>query len=104
MPRFFGDKMFYLIGYDVNTTTGAGQRRLNKVAKICCNFGQRVQNSLFECDLNGAQYVDLKAQLLNTIDKETDSLRIYSLGNKYSDKIEHYGTKETYDPRGDLIF
>lgn len=96
--------MLYLIGYDVCTLDKIGKRRLAKVAKICCNYGQRVQNSLFECNLNGAQYVKVKNELLNIIKEKEDSLRIYNLGNKYKNKVEHYGIKETYDAEGDLIF
>ena len=96
--------MLYLIGYDVSTLDKVGKRRLNKVAKICCNYGQRVQNSLFECNLNGAQYVKVKSELLNIIRDDEDSLRIYNLGNKYENKVEHYGIKETYDAEGELIF
>jgi len=96
--------MLFLIGYDVNTTSASGSKRLNKVAKVCCNYGQRVQNSLFECDLTEAQYVQFKHQLIDLIDLSTDSLRIYKLGKNYQTKIEHFGAKETYDPEGDLIF
>lgn len=96
--------MLYLIGYDVSTLENNGKRRLAKVAKICCNYGQRVQNSLFECNLTGAQYIYVKAELLEVMDKEKDSLRIYNLGNKYVSKVEHYGAKDTYDAEGDLIF
>lgn len=96
--------MLFLIGYDVNTTTEEGRKRLTKVAKVCCNYGQRVQNSLFECNLNGAQYVEVKSQLLDIIDIHMDSLRVYNLGNKYSDKIEQYGNKETYESEGVLLF
>ena len=96
--------MLFLIGYDVNTTSPSGSKRLNQVAKICCNYGQRVQNSLFECNLTEAQYIQLKHQLLDRIDLSTDSLRIYKLGKNYQIKIEHFGAKETYDPEGDLIF
>lgn len=96
--------MLYLIGYDVSTVEQAGRKRLTKVAKICCNYGQRVQNSLFECNLSGAQYVTVKAELLSVMNKEEDSLRIYNLGNKYASKVEHYGAKETYDAEGELIF
>ncbi len=95
--------MLFLIGYDVNTTSKEGRRRLNRVAKVCCDYGQRVQNSVFECSLSGAEYVMMKEKLLNIIDTDMDSLRIYNLGNKYSGNIEHYGIKETYDPEGDLI-
>ena len=96
--------MLYLIGYDVSTVDGDGRKRLTKVAKICCNYGQRVQNSLFECNLSEAQYVMVKAELLDVINKDEDSLRIYNLGNKYSNKVEHYGTKNIPDMEGELIF
>ena len=79
--------MLYLIGYDVSTSEPAGRKRLSKVAKICCNYGQRVQNSLFECDLNGAQFVAVKAELLENINEKADSLRIYNLGNNYSRNV-----------------
>ena len=96
--------MLFLIGYDVSTVKSAGRKRLAKVAKICCNYGQRVQNSLFECNLSGVEYVAVKAELLNVIKEDEDSLRIYNLGNKYANKVEHFGAKETYDAEGDLIF
>lgn len=96
--------MLYLIGYDVSTVESAGRKRLAKVAKICCNYGNRVQNSLFECNLSGAQYVIVKAELLKVINQYEDSLRIYNLGNKYSNKVEHYGAKESFDMEGVLIF
>ncbi len=95
--------MLYLIGYDVSTTTKNGKKRLTKVAKICCNYGQRVQNSLFECNLSGSQYVKVKSELLQIVKLEEDSLRIYNLGSKYSNKVEHYGIKETCDMEGILI-
>ncbi len=95
--------MIFLIGYDVSTTTGEGRRRLTKVSKICCNYGQRVQNSLFECSLSGSEYVKVKTELLKNIDFGMDSLRIYNLGDKGYGKIEHFGVKETYNPEGDLI-
>lgn len=96
--------MLYLIGYDVSTVESSGRKRLTKVAKICCNYGNRVQNSLFECNLSGAQYVKIKSELLKAIDLEEDSLRIYNLGNKYTNKVEHYGAKESFDMEGLLIF
>ena len=95
--------MLLLITYDISTESAEGRRRLNKVAKACKNYGQRVQNSVFECDMDQAQYVKFKADLLKLIDMEEDSLRIYHLGNKYKNKIEHFGTKQSYDPEGDLI-
>ena len=95
--------MLVLITYDVNTETSEGRKRLTKIAKICCNYGQRVQNSVFECDLDASQVVIVKGQLLSVINGEKDSIRIYNLGNKYSSKIEQYGKIESYDPEGDLI-
>lgn len=95
--------MLVLITYDVNTETAQGKRRLNKIAKVCCNYGQRVQNSVFECDLDASQLVFVKQALLNILDQEKDSLRIYNLGNKYREKIEHYGCKAAYDPEGVLM-
>lgn len=95
--------MLVLITYDVNTETAAGRKRLTKIAKICCNYGQRVQNSVFECDLNASQMVIVKDMLLSAMNPEKDSIRFYTLGNKYSSKIEQYGKIESYDPEGDLI-
>ena len=95
--------MLILIAYDVNTTDTKGRKRLNKVAKVCASYGQRVQNSLFECDLDSTQLVLVKSKLLCLIDKTQDSLRIYNLGKKYSGKVEHYEIKEAYDPEGELI-
>lgn len=83
--------MLVLITYDVNTETAAGKARLRKVAKQCVNYGRRVQNSVFECILDNAQCVSLKAILADIIDEKTDSLRFYYLGNNYKSKIEHLG-------------
>lgn len=83
--------MLVLITYDVNTETAAGQKRLRKVAKQCENYGRRVQNSVFECIVDQAQSVMLKAMLADTIDEEVDSLRFYYLGNKYETKVDHIG-------------
>lgn len=83
--------MLILITYDVNTETAAGRTRLRKVAKQCVNYGTRVQNSVFECILDNAQSIALKATLEDIIDTEKDSLRFYYLGNKYQTKIEHIG-------------
>lgn len=95
--------MLILVTYDVNTEDDAGKARLRKVAKMCVKYGQRVQNSVFECILNEAQYVLLKHQLCETIDYEKDSLRFYNLGNKYKNKTEHYGAKESYEAEGVLL-
>lgn len=86
--------MLVLITYDVNTETPAGKKRLRKVAKQCVNYGRRVQNSVFECILDNAQCVMLKAELTDIIDKNTDSLRFYYLGNKYQTRIEHVGIEK----------
>lgn len=83
--------MLVLITYDVNTETAEGKTRLRKVAKQCVNYGRRVQNSVFECILDNAQCVMLKAILTDLIDKDVDSLRFYYLGNRYQTKIEHVG-------------
>lgn len=95
--------MLVLITYDVNTETPEGKRRLRLVAKKCVDYGQRVQNSVFECSVDAAQSVRLRAELLKLIDPETDSLRFYNLGNNYKNKIVHYGAKEGYDPNDTLI-
>ena len=83
--------MLVLITYDVNTETAAGRSRLRKVAKQCVNYGRRVQNSVFECILDNAQCVVLKAELSELIDETVDSLRFYYLGNNYKSKVEHIG-------------
>ena len=95
--------MLLLIAYDVNTTTASGRRRLTRIAKVCCNYGQRVQNSVFECDLDNTQLVMVRAQLLNIMDEKSDSIRIYNLGNHYTSRIEQYGAKRSYDPEGEII-
>ena len=89
--------MLVLVTYDVNTTTAAGRKRLRQVAKYCVAHGQRVQNSVFECLIDEAQYIALKSKLESIIDMETDSLRFYNLGNRYKDRGEHLGAKETFD-------
>ena len=89
--------MLVLITYDVNTENAAGRRRLRKVAKECVNYGQRVQNSVFECNLDAAKLELVKHKLEKLIDPERDSLRFYNLGNNYSGKICHIGVKESYD-------
>lgn len=83
--------MLVLITYDVNTETAAGRKRLRNVAKQCTNYGRRVQNSVFECIVDYAQCISLKAMLTDIIDERVDSLRFYYLGNKYQTKVEHVG-------------
>jgi len=95
--------MMVLITYDVETTSPAGKKRLRQVAKQCVNFGQRVQNSVFECLLNPAQFAVLKHRLESIADKNQDSLRFYHLGNNWKKRVEHFGAKETYDPEGMMI-
>ena len=95
--------MLVLITYDVNTEDAAGRKRLRKIAKECVNYGQRVQNSVFECLLDAAQCRKLQAKLCSIMDVEKDSLRFYYLGNQYEKKIEHFGCKNTYMPEGTLI-
>lgn len=95
--------MLVLITYDVNTTSEKGRKRLTQIAKVCVAYGQRVQNSVFECDLDMAKYVTLKSRLLSIYDSEKDSIRFYNLGNNYSSRIEHYGRKTSYDPEGVLM-
>ena len=94
--------MLTVIVYDVNTSSSSGQKRLRKVAKCCVNYGQRVQNSVFECLADAAVMVRVKKELLEIIDQEKDSLRFYNLGNNFKSKIEHYGAKQSYDPEGFL--
>lgn len=95
--------MLVLITYDVNTETEAGRKRLRKVAKQCVNYGQRVQNSVFECQLDAAKLREVEAKLESLIDKERDSLRIYNLGNSYVNKIKHIGIKSSFDVTEPLI-
>ena len=94
--------MLILITYDVNTETKAGRKRLRQVAKTCVKYGQRVQNSVFECLLDEAKYVMVKAELQNIIDEKSDSLRFYRLGNQYKDRTEHFGNKPDF-PQDDIL-
>ncbi len=96
--------MLVLITYDVNTQTEAGRKRLRKVAKQCLNYGQRVQNSVFECQLDAAKCRQVKAVLEELIDQDKDSLRFYYLGDKYKNKVEHIGAKAGFDVTAPLIF
>lgn len=95
--------MLVLVTYDVNTETAAGRRRLRKVAKACVNHGQRVQNSVFECLLDAAQYAVFKAELTALIDPSSDSLRFYRLGNNYKTKVEHVGLHPDFAQDGLLL-
>ena len=96
--------MLVLVSYDVNTEDGAGKRRLRRIAKLCSSWGQRVQFSVFECLLDYAQWLKLRASLVAEMDEEKDSLRFYMLGNNWRGRVEHVGAKASYDPEGPLIF
>lgn len=95
--------MMVLVSYDVSTTDSDGKRRLRKVAKICQNYGQRVQNSVFEINVDYGTFLKVKDKLLKEINDNEDSLRIYYLGNNWKRRVEHFGAKETYDSEGVLI-
>ena len=95
--------MLVLVSYDVSTVDAAGRRRLRRAAKACLDYGQRVQNSMFECIVDPAQWAELKERLLGIFDEKQDSLRFYYLGSNWERRIEHHGTKETLDLEGPLI-
>jgi len=95
--------MMVLITYDVSTINPAGQKRLRHVARKCEDYGQRVQNSVFECVVDSQQFRELQLQLQKIVDPKTDSLRFYHLGAKWKGKVEHFGAKEGYDPEGFLL-
>lgn len=95
--------MFILITYDINTTTADGRKRLRLVAKICLNYGQRVQNSVFECKVDEGQFRMIKHKLSETIDHEKDSLRFYRLGKNYEKTIEQMGSNKSYNIESPLI-
>ncbi len=95
--------MLILVTYDVSTETAEGKRRLNKVAKSCIKHGQRVQNSVFECNLDYGNFLKLKNELKIIIDESQDNLRFYNLGNNYSTKVEHLGVKPSIPLEGTII-
>lgn len=95
--------MLVVITYDVNTETAAGRKRLRQIAKQCVNYGQRVQNSVFECLLDAAQCRMLQAKLVSIMDEELDSLRFYYLGNQYEQKIQYFERNAGYQPEGVLM-
>lgn len=95
--------MFILICYDVSTIDNGGKARLRKVAKQCKNYGQRVQNSVFECTIEPALWVSVKDTLVGLIDKDKDSLRFYYMGKENTAKVEHVGVKESVNTSGVLI-
>ena len=93
-----------LITYDVATEDAAGRRRLRRIARLCRDFGQRVQYSVFECQVDPAQWVMLRARLVDEIDEKVDSLRFYRLGSNWRPRVEHVGAKPAYDPDGPLVY
>ena len=95
--------MLVLITYDVSLNDAGGAKRLRKVAKVCTNFGQRVQNSVFECMVNTTQLTEIKHQLEDIINKTSDNIRIYRLGENYSGKIEQLVKSSSYDPSDTII-
>ena len=92
-----------LITYDVETVTPSGAKRLRRVAKECQNYGQRVQNSVFECVVTEAQFAQLKSSLASKIDKEKDTIRFYFLGNNWNNRIAHIGQQPSFDVTSELI-
>jgi CRISPR-associated protein Cas2 len=95
--------MMVLVTYDVNTETSEGRRRLRRVAKACCNVGQRVQKSVFECLVDPAQWARLRHRLRDEIDIETDSVRFYFLGKNWRPRVEQLGLTTSFDQEGPLI-
>lgn len=95
--------MMVLVSYDVSTVDVEGPGRLRRVAKICKNYGQRVQYSVFECIVDPAQWTVFKQKLIDQIEAETDSLRFYFLGANWRNRIEHVGAKQSFDQEGPLI-
>lgn len=95
--------MMVLVTYDVNTQTAEGRKRLRSVAKICVDYGQRVQNSVFECLVNPTEFAQMRDKLEEEIDPTKDSLRYYYLGKNWKRRVEHVGARETYDPEGTLM-
>ena len=96
--------MMVLVSYDVNTQDRQGQKRLRKIARLCENWGQRVQYSVFECLVEPAQWTALRASLIDNIDQEKDSLRFYFLGANWKNRLEHVGAKAAIDQEGPLVF
>lgn len=96
--------MLMLVAYDVNTESPAGRRRLRRVARACLDYGQRVQNSVFECEVEPAQWTALRARLVAEIDAQHDSLRFYWLGAEGRRRVEHIGAKPILDLDGPLLF
>ena len=92
--------IMYLIMYDINTETSEGKKRLRNIAQYCLIYSQRVQNSVYECNVAYGQFLVIKEKLLQMINEEEDSIRFYNIGKNYQSKVEHYGTKPSYDLDG----
>lgn len=95
--------MLVVVSYDVSTIEPEGQRRLRRVAKVCKDYGQRVQLSVFECEIDPARWAFFRERLIHEIDPEVDSLRFYFLGANWKRRIEQVGAKKSYDPDGPLV-
>lgn len=95
--------MLVVVAYDVSTESDAGRKRLRRVAKVCEGVGQRVQNSVFECLVDAAQWTRLRARLVDEAELEEDSLRFYFLGENWQRRVEHMGVKAAYNPQGPLV-
>ncbi len=95
--------MMVLVTYDVSTVTPKGRKRLTKVAKTCLDFGQRVQNSVFECQVSPDQWTAMKLRLMDIFNPSEDSLRFYFLGANWQHRVEHHGAKPSIDLEGPLI-
>jgi CRISPR-associated protein Cas2 len=95
--------MQILVTYDISTSSVGGARRLRRAAKICLDYGQRVQNSVFECKVDYGQFVEMKSKILDIVDLETDSVRFYFLGKSWDEKVEHHGARASLNLDGALI-
>jgi CRISPR-associated protein Cas2 len=96
--------MMMLVSYDVSTESEGGKRRLRRVARACLDYGQRVQFSVFECEVDPGQWAALRNRLIGEIDPKTDSLRFYRLGAQWRGRVEHVGAKPSRDPEAPLVF
>ncbi len=96
--------MLMLVTYDIATDGAHAPKRLRRVARLCQDFGQRVQYSVFECQVDPAQWIQLRNQLIGAIDDRVDSLRFYRIGSNWRSRVEHVGAKASYDPDGPLLF
>lgn len=95
--------MMVLVSYDVSTTSEGGARRLRRIARVCQGYGQRVQFSVFELEVDPARWVSIKQQLSDLMNPDVDSLRFYFMGSKWQEKVEHIGAKPALDLHGPLV-